>query len=181
MVMTDEELLREMRQAKDPVAHVQVLAELNAVATDTMREYLRDLGVDLPAKRRRPRRFDEARARELLEAGKTDAEVAAALGVARRSIYDFRESQGIPMVRQRRGRMPRPPGPAPAVPASGDPGTTPTLDAPPETPPELCGGADVVQAWAVVADGRPVLYLRRREIAEAVQALIALDKNLREE
>lgn len=117
MVMTDEELLREMRQAKDPAAHVQVLAELNAVATDTMRECLRDLGVDLPSKRRRPRRFDEARARELLEAGKTDAEVAAALGVARRSIYDFREAQGIPLVRQRRGRKPRPPGPDPAVPA----------------------------------------------------------------
>ena len=117
MVMTDEELLREMRQAKDPVAHVQVLAELNAVATDTMREYLRDLGVDLPAKRRRPRHFDEARARELLEAGKTDAEVAAALGVARRTIYDFREAQGIPLVRQRRGRKPRSPGPDPAVPA----------------------------------------------------------------
>lgn len=106
MVMTDEELLREMRQAKNPADHIQVLAELNAVAKDTMREHLRDLGVDLLTKRR-PRRFDTDRARKLLESGKTDAEVAAALGVARRSIYDFRESQGIPLVRQKRERKPR--------------------------------------------------------------------------
>lgn len=166
--MSDEELLRELRQARDPAAHVQVLAELNGVAEAAMREYLRGLGADVPPPRRRKWTFDTARARALLEAGKTDLELAEMLGVGQKTVGDWRRSQGLSP-----NRPPRRPRPPRRDPAPQEPQAEAGLD--------LCGGADVVQAWAVVADGRPALYLRRREIAEAVQALIELDKHLREE
>lgn len=171
--MSDEELLRELRQAKDPAAHIQVLAELNGVAEAAMREYLRSLGADVPPPRRRKWTFDTALARALLAEGKTDLEAAEMLGVWQQTVGDWRRSQGLSP--NRPPRKPRPPRPAPAPqePAAQDPPAVCGMD--------LCGGADVVQAWAVVADGRPALYLRRREIAEAVQALIELDKQLREE
>ena len=45
--------------------------------------------------------------------------------------------------------------------------------------PALCGPAEVVPAWAVTVGGRPALYLSRRELADAVQAIIDLDVELR--
>ena len=178
MTMTDEELLRELRQAKDPAAHVRVLADLNCVPEREMRERLRDLGADLPPVRKRVRKMDEAAARKLLESGKTDAEAARALGVRKDTFGTWRRAHGLPCNRDPRDPAAMAPRPKPDAPAeqAEEPPAVPSADAA-----ELCGGADVVQAWAVVAGGRPALYLRRREIAEAVQALIELDKNLREE
>ena len=46
MQMSDHELLYEYRHAVNPAAQIKVLAELNAVSVDAMRNKLLDLGAD---------------------------------------------------------------------------------------------------------------------------------------
>lgn len=53
MLMGDNELLREMRTAKNPREQIRILADLNGTTKALMEEHLRELGVDIPKRRGR--------------------------------------------------------------------------------------------------------------------------------
>lgn len=163
MQMTDDEIRSSMRKAKHPAEQVKVLAELNACSEAEVRAKLEELGIAVPAKKPKVWKFDTDRARQLLAEGRTDLEAAEMLGISKQTFGDWRRAMKIPV-------NPEPRRPAKAKRAA--PG--PANDAP-----ALCGPAEVVPAWAVTVDGRPALYLSRRELADAVQAIIDLDVELR--
>ena len=176
MMMTDDELRGSMRKAADKRAQVGILAELNAVSEDQMRAKLTELGVAVPGRKpRTTRAMDPDQVLALIGQGLTDAEISRRLGVNKQTVGDWRRAQGIPANSRKRPKRAPEPGPSPAVPAEPAGTTAPAAKAP-----ALCGPAEVVPAWAVTVDGRPALYLSRRELADAVQAIIDLDVELRE-
>lgn len=126
MQMTDDEIRSSMRRAKHPAEQVKVLAELNACSEAEVRAKLEELGIAAPAKKPKVWKFDTGRARQLLAEGRTDLEAAEILGISKQTFGDWRRAMKIPVNPEPR----RPakakraaPGPAPAVPASGEPGT----------------------------------------------------------
>lgn len=177
MMMTDDELRGSIRKAADKRAQVGILAELNAVSEDQMRAKLTELGVAIPGRKARTTRaMDPDQVLALIGQGLTDAEISRRLGVNKQTVGDWRRAQGIPANSRKRPKRAPEPGPSPAVPAAEPAGTTVSAN----DAPALCGPAEVEPAWAVTVDGRPALYLSRRKLADAVQAIIDLDVELRE-
>ena len=126
MHMTDDEIRSSMRKAKNPTEQVKVIAELNACSEAEIRVKLEELGIAAPARKPKAWKFDTDRARQLLAEGRTDLEAAEMLGISKQTFGDWRRAMKIPVNPEPR----RPakvkqaaPGPAPAVPASGEPGT----------------------------------------------------------
>lgn len=126
MHMTDDEIRSSMRKAKNPTEQVKVLAELNACSEAEIRVKLEELGIAAPARKPKAWKFDTDRARQLLAEGRTDLEAAEMLGISKQTFGDWRRAMKIPVNPEPR----RPakvkqaaPGPAPAVPASREPGT----------------------------------------------------------
>lgn len=126
MHMTDDEIRSSMRKAKNPAEQVKVLAELNACSEAEVRAKLEELGIAVPAKKPKAWKFDTGRARQLLAEGRTDLEAAEMLGISKQTFGDWRRAMKIPVNPEPRhpAKAKRAaPGPAPAVPASGEPGT----------------------------------------------------------
>ena len=105
--MTAKEIVDSYRNALDPKAQVKILAELNAVSPDVIREALTGCGVELPKERGRrdkKRKFDREEAARLYEQGYADAEIAKALGVGKTAVSDWRKENGLlPAVDKRGG------------------------------------------------------------------------------
>ena len=77
MMMTDDEIRGSMRKAADKRAQVGILAELNAVSEDQMRDKLQELGVAIPGKKpRATRAMDPEQVLALIGQGLTDAEIS---------------------------------------------------------------------------------------------------------
>ena len=126
MQMTDDEIRSSMRRAKHPAEQVKVLAELNACSEAEVRAKLEELGIAAPAKKPKVWKFDTDRARQLLAEGRTDLEAAEMLGISKQTFGDWRRAMKIPVNPEPRRPVKAKqaaPGPAPAVPASGEPGT----------------------------------------------------------
>lgn len=126
MHMTDDEIRSSMRRAKHPAEQVKVLAELNACSEAEVRAKLEELGIAVPAKKPKAWKFDTGRARQLLAEGRTDLEAAEMLGISKQTFGDWRRSMKLrvnPEPRRPAKVKQAAPGPAPAVPASGEPGT----------------------------------------------------------
>lgn len=124
--MTDDEIRSSMRRAKHPAEQVKVLAELNARSEAEVRTKLEELGIAVPAKKPKAWKFDTGRARQLLAEGRTDLEAAEMLGISKQTFGDWRRAMKIPVNPEPRRPVRRKksaPGPGPAVPASGEPGT----------------------------------------------------------
>lgn len=100
MQMSDAEILQRWNNALDKRAHVEILADLNAVGEPEMREKLVELGAEglpEPKKRRKraerapaPRKMDELRAMALYNEGLCDFDIAEALGVSKPSVCKWR-------------------------------------------------------------------------------------------
>lgn len=111
MYMTDEEIRRDYREAKDRVKQIGILADMNATSKQEIREKLRELGeiktergsqvaegdADCHTLRARndtkvgeARVMDELRAMQLYEEGLDDIEMADALGVKEEKIKAWR-------------------------------------------------------------------------------------------
>lgn len=126
MQMTDDEIRSSMRRAKHPAEQVKVLAELNACSEAEVRTKLEELGITVPAKKPKVWKFDTGRACRLLAEGRTDLEAAEMLGISKQTFGDWRRAMKIPVNPEPRRPVKAKqaaPGPAPAVPASGEPGT----------------------------------------------------------
>ena len=126
MQMTDDEIRSSMRRAKDPAEQVKVLAELNACSEAEVRAKLEQLGIAAPQKKPKVWKFDTDRGRQLLTEGKTDLEAAEMLGITKQTFAVWRRAMGLPVNTEPRRPVKRKkaaPGPAPAVPASGESGT----------------------------------------------------------
>ena len=126
MHMTDDEIRSSMRKAKNPTEQVKVLAELNACSEAEVRAKLEELGIAVPAKKPKVWKFDTGRARQLLAEGRTDLEAAEMLGISKQTFGDWRRSMKLrvnPEPRRPAKVKQAAPGPGPAVPASGEPGT----------------------------------------------------------
>ena len=126
MHMTDDEIRSSMRKAKDPAEQVKVLAELNACSETEIRVKLEELGIAAPVRKPKAWKFDTDRARQLLAEGRTDLEAAEMLGISKQTFGDWRRSMKLrvnPEPRRPAKAKQAAPGPAPAVPASGEPGT----------------------------------------------------------
>ena len=105
MQMSDHEILQRWNNALDQRAHVEILADLNAVSKAEMHQKLVELGVEgLPeAPKRRARKapagdwvnpnlkIDELKAMELYGAGLCDMELADALGVTKSTVCNWRK------------------------------------------------------------------------------------------
>ena len=90
MMMTDDELRGSMRKAADKRAQVGILAELNAVSEDQMRDKLTELGVAVPGRKPRTARvFDPEQVLALIGQGLTDAEISRRLGVNKQTVGDW--------------------------------------------------------------------------------------------
>ena len=150
MMMTDDELRGSMRKAADKRAQVGILAELNAVSEDQMRAKLTELGVAVPGRKPRTTRVLDP---EPVPSPAVPAEPAGTT-IPACGISTENAARAFEDLSRR-------------VSASND-------------APALCGPAEVVPAWAVTVGGRPALYLSRRALADAVQAIIDLDVELRE-
>ena len=126
MHMTDDEIRSSMRKTKDPAEQVKVLAELNACSETEIRVKLEELGIAAPVRKPKAWKFDTDRARQLLAEGRTDLEAAEMLGISKQTFGDWRRSMKLrvnPEPRRPAKAKRATPGPAPAVPASGEPGT----------------------------------------------------------
>ena len=126
MHMTDDEIRSSMRKAKNPTEQVKVLAELNACSEAEVRAKLEELGIAAPVRKPKAWKFDTDRARQLLAEGRTDLEAAEMLGISKQTFGDWRRSMKLrvnPEPRRPAKVKQAAPGPAPAVPASGEPGT----------------------------------------------------------
>ena len=93
--MTDGEISRAFRLAKDPVTMVEVLAGLNAVGLRTMKKKLRELGLSLPVSETDSRANrcwsvqEDQRLAELMDRGYSPAAAAARMpGRSPKSVYN---------------------------------------------------------------------------------------------
>lgn len=101
--MTHDEIRRRYRDARDKPAQIRILAELNLVSPDHIREIL---GLDpdfIPSRRsatRRLTRLERAERDEKFLAwyrlGRNDREIAEACGAPLRTVNDWRRGQGLP-------------------------------------------------------------------------------------
>ena len=103
--MSDHEILQRWNNALDKRAHVEILADLNAVSKAEMHQKLVELGAEgLPeAPKRRARKapaedwvnpnlkIDELKAMELYSTGACDMELADALGVTKSTVCSWRK------------------------------------------------------------------------------------------
>ena len=110
MQMSDHELLYEYNHAVNRKAQIGILADLNAVSQEEMHQKLVSLGaVDLPALDDLPKlpyagktsRIDDKKAMELYNAGAGDDDIAAAFGVGRKAIFDWRQKHNLKINRKK--------------------------------------------------------------------------------
>lgn len=101
LCMTDDEILKNWRNAGNKKAQVRVLAELNNVSMKEMRETLERLGcAPIAAEsegKRSTKKLNDKKAIELYLGGASDKEAAAALGVATVTFRDWRNAQRLPI------------------------------------------------------------------------------------
>lgn len=110
MVMTDEEVVRNYRQAKDRKGIIQILADLNATNKNSILDILERAGEIKPmeeqkADKQNPIRrktgrppevvFDEDVARQLYEQGLVDREIAQRLDVTKNAIWKWRNRNNL--------------------------------------------------------------------------------------
>lgn len=106
MYMTDGEILKNWQRAADPTKQVEILADLNAVDKYVMHNKLVELGAEgVPQMQRKcysPRgALDAVKARQLYDAGKSDAVIAEQLGVTSYVVGKWRRSEGLEAARFR--------------------------------------------------------------------------------
>ena len=115
MQMSDGEILHSWNNAAKPAEHVQILADLNAVSKEEMREKLLELGAEgVPAARKKrtpkatgeykPVKLDELRAMALYKEGAGDLELADALGVTKSTVCKWRKMMRLQPNGQRQRR-----------------------------------------------------------------------------
>lgn len=95
MQMTNEEIIRDYRQAADKSAEIRVLAELNVTSRNEIIAILEDAGEVLPGKRRAGK-FD-GKIKPLYEQGLSDAEIARRLGCSLSTVGNWRKQHGLPV------------------------------------------------------------------------------------
>lgn len=103
MYMTETEILREYRQAKNKGEQIKVLADLNLCDREKITEILTRCGETVPAPaalgrrwKENSRSWDEEKVRALYEEGRHDLEIAAAVGVSKVTVFRWRHAQGLP-------------------------------------------------------------------------------------
>lgn len=100
--MTDGEMARAFRLAKDPITMIEVLAGLNAVGVRTMKKKLKELGLALPVTETGGQTGscwspeEDERLARLMDQGYSSAAVAARMpGRSPKSVYNrWRRLQG---------------------------------------------------------------------------------------
>ncbi len=106
MVMTDEEIARHYRLAKEKRSSIQILADLNATGTGEIRAILEQAGEIEPEPTASPKakagssarnfRFDEKLAMKLYKQGLPDAQIVASMGVSTSTICVWRNARNLP-------------------------------------------------------------------------------------
>lgn len=132
MDMTNEEIVRDYRQARSPKKHINVLADLNRTTPDRIIAVLTEAGVEVAKKTRRrasvtrKAKWDQDRARELLAEGKTIREIAGEVGASYSVVREWIKRTGLTYSDARKRRaaveekladqasVPDAPSPAPA-------------------------------------------------------------------
>ena len=136
MQMSDGEILHSWNNAAKPAEHVQILADLNAVSKEEMREKLLELGAEgVPAGRKKrtpkatgdykPVKLDELRAMQLYNDGLCDLDMAEALGVSRNTVADWRKRNDLKCHRQAPGYVQKVERAAGTTPPAADAATSP--------------------------------------------------------
>lgn len=108
-IYTPDELVTVYKQAKNSREQITILADLCCTTKAEMRELLEDLGCDVPPARcggrgRKVKPFDQEKALALWQAGKTDPEIAEAVGTYAQRIYLWRTANRLPARRGYRSR-----------------------------------------------------------------------------
>ena len=155
MYMTEADICREYRQAKDKQAQIGILAELNLCGQAEIAAVLARGGEDVPTvetppaqvhrghRRKGSRSWDTVRARALYDEGRTDQEIAKAVGVAPSTVLAWRRDNGLPSKHRTAGAAEA--GETPAPPSGGAP-APPKLPGPVELSMELNGCAFALRA-----------------------------------
>lgn len=107
--MTDGEISRSYRLAKDPVTMVEVLAGLNDVSVCRMKRKLKSLGLSVPEPEKEARvgscwsREEDERLAQLMDAGYSPAAAAARMpGRSAKSVYNrWRRLQTVYLTQRR--------------------------------------------------------------------------------
>lgn len=94
LFMDDTQLSYEYRTARNPAQMLTILAELNAVPVDIIKQRLCGMGVALPPKRIR---WDTEKAAELYRRGMPDRQIANALGISRGCVSSWRKRKRLPV------------------------------------------------------------------------------------
>ena len=100
LYMTEYEILKDHRQAKDPQAMVQVLADRNLMSYEAMWAYLYDHGAEIDPPPRREGAFAE-----LYRSGLSDREIAEVSGSAPEEVRRWRTREKLPGARPSWGRI----------------------------------------------------------------------------
>lgn len=96
MVMTPSEIVREYRQARDRRRMLQVLADLCLCTREDIRELLTLCGEEPPPPQKKQggrKPFPREELRAALDAGWTDEEIRAGLGVSKSTIWRWRREE----------------------------------------------------------------------------------------
>lgn len=102
--MTDDEIIKMFRGAKDKQNQIEILADMNLVSKKEVCEKLQELGCDMTGIKapkgktggRKKEPIDELRAMELYQEGLDDLAIAEALGVSEYKIGKWRRMMKLP-------------------------------------------------------------------------------------
>ena len=99
MIMDATEIEISYRTARNKRLQVGVLADLNGVTRRQMENYMEEIGLEPPKRKSKEwgakKSWNVQDAMDLYCAGKTDAEIAERLGVAKSSIWQWRTGAGL--------------------------------------------------------------------------------------
>lgn len=167
--MSTEDIKKEFREAKDQEEQVKILADLNCVSEDVIREIV-GLPPSKPRKRRKSLKEQSERICELYDQGFTDKEIAEKLGISRKSVAGWRHYRQLKPNPQRGSAAAALAGPVSATTAA----EAPASEAPAEVP-----DVSVYAAIEAILCNIPQDAGRDVRLTTLSLSLAMLDENLR--
>lgn len=100
MTMTEEDICKEYREAKDRKAQVGILAELNGCSKEKIAEVLESAGIQAEGVNRK-KKLPEDRMLELYDRGLSDEAIAREIGCSGPTVSKWRREKGLKTMKEK--------------------------------------------------------------------------------